>query len=1107
MRFAMVLALAGSALLYSGCTKDYQKDIDDLNSGVTTLQGTVQKLQEQVSALEALKSQLASLQGDVASLQKNADAIKKNAEAIAELQAAIDKNTEAIAKLQEGGYVTKDELDTELTSLREETEGALDLVAICVAANSEAIDALKEAYEKTDAVAKALNVGKIASVALVRKYGTTTPDNFVSMKAWKLVDAAPATLYETSALLNLTYQVSPASLAASLSEDNVALSIYSPKKKDYIEVPVTITEIDEEAGIVSLFANLFSSANKANFENNATQYYTPFALVINNESDNGVVNDIKSQYDFAEVNNVAITPTVLKYHADFDDIEVPYDKFASSERKFFDGIEFKLMYTIGATNYYMSLDEAAGIFGVDVAVITPVFKSKLAKSAVFDSTPAAPAKRGSDYISYDLSAWTAKMKATKLDDAKKALTDGAWISANATAYITKGGITKNVWSEDQKYSVVNAEGTDITIGGARIPWEGKATVAANKTLNREPSKKITDVVYLYRTYKDNNGNPLYNEVKVDPDGNLVNVTPYETNPGTAGAPAGTFDAIPYTDKEQNLEFTGVWTNNNVDYPVSMTLTIGAKPANKTNLDLGTFRVDGSYTKDVNVDLSGIIAKLIGNDEDLFADVPTKTLKAGNADLTENPLYALFAENLYKKSTTTAPTTAPTTVATEGVGAQIEATSVIKETDETSTAMAAANYKFTFQVPQTGDDKGKDKSILTLPLPTENGETYVVGFAFTAFGVNYEGNLKVEIAETGNFYLKTTGLVGSDNVIPVTWNATANGDKPIPTIGIANVNFADYLELNKDLKNEDPTTLKLKLVIDLEGATGTKTDAAQTPFQYTGSFKDDKVATTTSVSSKMTMALDFVKTTGTVYYTKKIDNTTTAGAATLVWNDFSGDVIKAKATLYKNYTDDANRGTAIGEPVKLTLKRTTQIRKMELNPASLTIAFNPGDVVKIDLGTILKLTSEIGGTQMNGSGQLKADAEPATPTTPAVPAKPLIYSFGSHSLMNAFGLVDANGKFKNFAATGNMLSYTTTAGKSGEFDAAWTATNAVWDATPALTTPGSYILSFQTNNADYGYTIKFKLGLDLANTPNIVVDDDTPHTAEHAIDVEIKLVKE
>lgn len=1083
MRFAMVLALAGSALLYSGCTKDYQKDIDDLNSGVTTLQGSVQKLQEQVSALEALKSQIASLQGDVAPLQ-----------------AAIDKNTEAIKKLQEGGYVTKDELDAELASLRDDTELALDALAELVADNVDAIDALKEAYEKTDAVAKALNLGKIASVALVRYYDDTAPTTFVTLNAWKLVDApgAATSLYETTALLNLDYQVSPASLAASLNEDNVALSIYSPKKKDYIKVPVTITEIDEEAGIVSLYANLFSSANKSNFNvfPAAGKYYTPFALVVNDTPvDGGVVNDIKSQYDFAEVDN-GLGATELTYYAKVDNIEVPYDKFASSERKFFDGIEFKLKNTSGTTKY-MSLDEAAGIFGVDVAVITPTFKKALAitdDNALTVPAGATGTKKGGDFIKSDKNAWTAAMKATKLDDAKTALSWKANITATATAYITKGGITKNVWSKTQKYSVVNAEGTDITIGGARIPWEGIATVAANKTLNREPSKKITDVVSLYRTYKDNNGAPLYNEVKVDPDGNLVNVTPYATNPGTAGAPAGTFAAIPYTDKEQNLEFTGVWTNNNVDYPVSMTLTIGAKPADKKNLDLGTFRVDGSYTKDVNVDLSGIIAKLIGNDEDLFDDVPTTTLAASGAALTENPLYAAFAEHLYLNGGALAPVANPG----EG-GTPIQAKSVIIETDETSTDVTAAtlaNYKFTFKVPQdnTNGDKGEDKSFLTLPLPTENGETYVVGFEFTAFDVNYEGNLKVEIAETGNFYLKTTGLVGSDNVIPVTWHATANEDAVNPTIAIDEVDFAKYLVLNKDLKNEDAATLDLKVEVVLEGAKGTYTNNGQ-KYVYDGFFKDGSSTYTSTATNKITIPVAVDKTTGAnIYYKKELKSENTSK---LVWNTFSGDQIKAKATLYYDY---ANTKEKVGETIELTLKRANQVKKMEVNTEKLTVGFTPGSEVTINLDDILKLTSVINSTPLSGKGQLYVAATTDPITGDPIPEKPLIYNFKSHSLV--FGLVDSANKFTAFTNGGTCsLGFTTSAGGSGDFTATYDED---------ITTAGSekYTLTIPTTSLDVDYTVKFKVGLDLANIPDGAADNEySPHTAEYAVDVELKLVRQ
>lgn len=90
-RKAIVLALAGSALLYVGCTKDYSGDIQTLrkdleeyktatNGQLNTLNGQVSQLQQSVSALESAKEKTDQAIQDLKNRAEALETFRKNAE-------------------------------------------------------------------------------------------------------------------------------------------------------------------------------------------------------------------------------------------------------------------------------------------------------------------------------------------------------------------------------------------------------------------------------------------------------------------------------------------------------------------------------------------------------------------------------------------------------------------------------------------------------------------------------------------------------------------------------------------------------------------------------------------------------------------------------------------------------------------------------------------------------------------------------------------------------------------------------------------------------------------------------------------------------------------
>ncbi len=60
-RVALVCALAGATLLYTGCTKDYSEDLSSLEKKVEANEGAISTLQGQVAALESARTQLQGL--------------------------------------------------------------------------------------------------------------------------------------------------------------------------------------------------------------------------------------------------------------------------------------------------------------------------------------------------------------------------------------------------------------------------------------------------------------------------------------------------------------------------------------------------------------------------------------------------------------------------------------------------------------------------------------------------------------------------------------------------------------------------------------------------------------------------------------------------------------------------------------------------------------------------------------------------------------------------------------------------------------------------------------------------------------------------------------
>lgn len=744
----MVLALAGAALLYSGCTKDYQKDIDDLNTEVATLQNTVQKLQDQVSALEELRSRVSALE--------NADK---------ELKTLIDACNAEIKKIQEG-YATKEELESGLTALKNEITETLNGLAADVKDNADAIAALQDAYAAVGEFAGALNTDKIASVVLVPSMSYYNSQIYEPAINYTLTNynrrGAAEPLFETERMVDLHFAVRPASLASSLNSENTVLNVVVDGLGE-ISYPVTIYDADPETGDVYLVSEIACPAPKyaPKFNDN---YIYPFSLEVSDITEGGVYNSIQSPFYFAY--ETKSQKTNLQYFFydvekakpvdELSDIEVPWNEYATSERSFYEG------YAVGLGSEYglFTLDEAAYIFGVDVADITP--ELHILDRVNYSNTP-----KGSDNIAVDIDAWTAKMKATKADAAKAAV--DAWAKVTIEAYFNQDFEKYTVARTTQDYWVVVAEGKTITIGDYNFPWIGEnKTPADAKALNLPVSDKIKDGLVL-EAY-DANGAFIADAV-ANVDGELVNVT-FTTQ-------------MTFKDKAQTITFVGYpyYADTETYDTVVFTVTLDPKPANK-KLDLGVFTIDGSSTKSVPVALDGIIKALVNGDEALYAN------------FSKSPLYQTIAVNFDANKTISK------------IGVEYSNGTVAKyEGGLVNRVFGSFGLTYWDKDAQDGSHKAGDASTLTMYRPVY-GATYTFFGSTTAYGVNYEFTFQV-VVNPADFALVTTPNVSAGNIINV--YAEIAGSLLNPKYTINDVYFSDYFEISKVVKDE----LYVNFVFDYE----------------------------------------------------------------------------------------------------------------------------------------------------------------------------------------------------------------------------------------------------------------------------------------------------
>ena len=151
-RMALVFALAGAALMYTGCSKDYGEEIDKLDGKLSTLQSDLSsKLQDLEGRLSTLSSGVSGLESTINALKGVDDGFKGD---ISGLKSKVGEIEDAIKDLDK--LAKKSELTDATAALEKKIDDGLAALKDSILVKAEdlqgQIDALKAALDlKADA--------------------------------------------------------------------------------------------------------------------------------------------------------------------------------------------------------------------------------------------------------------------------------------------------------------------------------------------------------------------------------------------------------------------------------------------------------------------------------------------------------------------------------------------------------------------------------------------------------------------------------------------------------------------------------------------------------------------------------------------------------------------------------------------------------------------------------------------------------------------------------------------------------------------------------------------------------------------------------------------
>ena len=428
IRIASVLALACSALLYVGCTKDFSGDVSRLETKDSELASDITALQ---SALEAYKTTANKAIADNAELiakkadKSTVDALIEDinalelvagvtAEELADFEEEVNDNFEDVADALIGIVA---DFEEEISDL-EDVDAGLALAIVALADEDESlntrIDNLETAYKAADANLQdqiddilsdliQLNTDEeyvgsevkklqkqmgdviamvqsityipssynVAGTETAQKYILTTPDStYANAKAAdKLVVSGP--------VVGLTFKVTPASAAKNLTADNVKLVVPATKavatgKEDDAAFKINSVSLsDNGKGYVNVYAQyvgtdpLDCSVNLF-YERTTENGVTESITNVHPIAIDTTSAPVALQYFFADASKVAAAADTIKLAY----VEVAADAAADEiEKEVFTAGNLETVAKIDEA--YYPLEEAAAILGAKAENVAP----------------------------------------------------------------------------------------------------------------------------------------------------------------------------------------------------------------------------------------------------------------------------------------------------------------------------------------------------------------------------------------------------------------------------------------------------------------------------------------------------------------------------------------------------------------------------------------------------------------------------------------------------------------------------------------------------------------------------------------------------------------
>ena len=424
-RMALVLALAGSALLYTSCTKDYSPDIKSLQEQIDNINtSTTDGLPYVRTQLENLKSELGTLSSKV-----NTELSGKISALETKVDNAISSINDAIAKKADKSYVEAElaDLKDDIADLVERLDAIdgedgrlaeIDAAIEALQAASGAIDDLFATYAKfiqSIAYVPATTSGVVEAFPYTLVDGTTSDTLIVASFKITPPDARTRATLESSALV----AVKTKSAAAAPDTLKIKKIVFRDDAPGYVDVFATLDGIlDAPATDATVAPALEEEGEAVPQEEPAASGSIAIAFAVQ-QVENTLMESVTSDYAPVEVGE-AHDLIFQIYDAEAGDIVDPETEDHEVRVSPTTKPDSVAVFTAGRWSVvadldgaYLTPDEAKDLFGVKIAAVSPkagdtLVEPKADKEGYYDNNYGTGKKQVKD--AFKVSAWPKRPK-------------------------------------------------------------------------------------------------------------------------------------------------------------------------------------------------------------------------------------------------------------------------------------------------------------------------------------------------------------------------------------------------------------------------------------------------------------------------------------------------------------------------------------------------------------------------------------------------------------------------------------------------------------------------------------------------------------------------